>query len=97
MQQEMMWWQWRDASAGPVNRLHLTADRQPRQSPPPYHSIFYWPDALPDAQPTVSKHCYEHICDTVARQQEGHLVCIKSAPVISGSYVLNAVDEPCLE
>ena len=54
MQQEMMWWQWRDASAGPVNRLHLTADRQPRQSPPPYHSIFYWPDALPDAQPTVS-------------------------------------------
>jgi len=25
-------------------------------SPTPHHSIFYRPDALPDAQPTVSKH-----------------------------------------
>jgi len=24
--------------------------------PAPHHSIFYKPDALPDAQPTVSKH-----------------------------------------
>ena len=25
-------------------------------TPTPHHSIFYWSDALPDAQPTVSKH-----------------------------------------
>jgi len=25
-------------------------------TPVPHHSIFYGPDALPDAQPTVSKH-----------------------------------------
>ena len=25
-------------------------------TPVPHHSIFYRPDALPDAQPTVSKH-----------------------------------------
>jgi len=24
--------------------------------PAPHHSIFYSPDALPDAQPTASKH-----------------------------------------
>ena len=25
-------------------------------TPAPHHSVFYWPDALPAAQPTVSKH-----------------------------------------
>ena len=42
------------ASAGPyANNLHLAPDRQPHQ-----HLIthFYRPDALPDAQPTVTKH-----------------------------------------
>jgi len=41
------------ASAGPyANHFHL------RQitTPAPHHSIFYRPNALPDAQPTVSKH-----------------------------------------
>ena len=39
------------ASAGRhANNLHLTPDRSP------YHSFFYRPDSLPDAQPTVSKH-----------------------------------------
>jgi len=27
-------------------------------TPTPHHSVFYRPDALPDAQPTVSKHCF---------------------------------------
>jgi len=43
------------ASAGPyANNLHLAPDRRPHQ-----HLInqFYRPDALPGAQPTVSKHC----------------------------------------
>ena len=40
------------ASTGPYeNNLHLAPDRQP-----PHHSNFYRLDALPDAQPTVSKH-----------------------------------------
>ena len=44
------------ASAGPyANNLHLALDRQPHQHLIT-HSIFYRPDALPDAQPTVSKH-----------------------------------------
>jgi len=35
------------------NHLHLAADII---SPAPCHSIFYRPDALPDAQPAVSEH-----------------------------------------
>ena len=43
------------ASAGPyANNLHLAPCRQ-ITTPTPHHSIFYRPDALPDAQPTVSK------------------------------------------
>jgi len=41
------------ASAGPyANNLHLAPDRLPTRR----QSIFYWLDALPDAQSTVSKH-----------------------------------------
>jgi len=29
--------------------------------PEPHHSVFYRPDALPAAQPTVSKHL-RHMC-----------------------------------
>jgi len=46
------------ASVGPyANHLHLTA-RRTRQitTPPPHQSNFYRSDALPNAQPTVSKH-----------------------------------------
>jgi len=40
------------ASARPyANHLHLDPDRKPRQ-----HLSFNQPDALPDAQPTASKH-----------------------------------------
>jgi len=40
------------ASAGPhANHLHLAPEGEPL-----HHSIFYRPDTLPDAQPTVSKH-----------------------------------------
>jgi len=40
------------ASAGPyTNHLHVVADRQPCQ-----HFIAQFLDALPDAEPTVSKH-----------------------------------------
>ena len=38
-----------------ANHLHLTPCRQ-ITTPAPHHSIFYRPDALPNAQPTVSKH-----------------------------------------
>ena len=42
------------ASAGPYASLHLAPDRQPRQHLTT--QFFYRPDALPAAQPTVSKH-----------------------------------------
>jgi len=43
------------ASAGPyANHMHLAPDRLPYVSTLPLR--FYSPDALPDAQPTVSKH-----------------------------------------
>jgi len=42
------------ASVGPY------ANNPPRSreitTPTPHRSIFYWPDALPDAKPTVSRH-----------------------------------------
>jgi len=43
------------ASAGPyANNLQVAGDKI--TTPTPYLSIFYRPDALPDAQPTASKH-----------------------------------------
>jgi len=39
------------ASAGPYASLHLAPDIT---TPEPHHSVFYRPDALPAAQPTVS-------------------------------------------
>jgi len=45
------------ASAGPyANNLHLAARAKEITTITPYHSIFYRMDALPDAQPTVSKY-----------------------------------------
>jgi len=41
------------ASAGPCASLHLAPDRYHASTPP---LIFYRPDALPAAQPAVSKH-----------------------------------------
>jgi len=42
------------SSAKPyANNLHLAPDKT---IPTPHRLIFYRPDALPDAQPTVSKH-----------------------------------------
>ena len=43
-------------------------------TPTPHHSIFYRPDALPDAQPTVSKHCRQQIV-----QAHNHIIISKSA------------------
>ena len=41
------------ASAGPYAKLHLTVDNH--ASTPPL-KVFYRPDALPSAKPTVSEH-----------------------------------------
>jgi len=40
-------------SAGPYTNLHLDPDTT---TPASHHSVFYRPDALPAAQPTVSEH-----------------------------------------
>jgi len=53
MRQEMTGFSDAVASVGPyANNLHLATTT----TPTPHHSNFYRPDALPDAQPTVSKH-----------------------------------------
>ena len=49
------------ASAGPYASLHLAPDRYHASIPP--LSFFYRPDALPAAQPTVSKH-WRHLLHT---------------------------------
>jgi len=56
--------------------------------PAPHHSVFYRPDALPAAQPTVSKHLHQNILPVVYHtdfsaltllvgRQEGHPACKK--------------------
>jgi len=45
------------ASAGPYANCKMCAGRSRQITTlAPHHSIFYRPDALPDAQPTVAKH-----------------------------------------
>jgi len=53
MKQEMMGWQWHQ-----LDRLQIICSfflhlLQTNSEPAPHHSIFYRPDALRDAQPTL--------------------------------------------
>jgi len=45
-------------SSSDISRATCKSAHRSRQitTPAPYHSVFYRPDALPAAQPTVSKH-----------------------------------------
>ena len=45
-------WQWHQLGHMQKN-MHIAPEKYPRQHPT---SVFYRPDALPAAQPTVSKH-----------------------------------------
>ena len=47
------------ASAGPYVCKSLVPHSSHVTMPAPHHSIFYMPDALPDAQPTVSVHWWQ--------------------------------------
>jgi len=53
LKQEIMGWQWHQLDHM-QNHLQLAADRKPRQYV--ITQLFCRPDALPDDQPTVSKH-----------------------------------------
>ena len=46
-------WQWH-----PLGHMQVCASLQSDNQSVPHHSVFYWPNALPAAQPTASKHCY---------------------------------------
>jgi len=64
------------ASAGPYANLHIAPDKQPRQQRTTL--FFYRPDALPAAQPTVSKHwryryCLKAVNEITARQTQTSL------------------------
>jgi len=52
MKQEMMGWQWHQLDHMQIICTSLHTDNHASIS----SLIFYRPDALPDAQPTVSKH-----------------------------------------
>jgi len=52
MKQEMMWWQWHQLDHIQIICTSLQADNCASTS----SLSFYRPDALSDAQPTVSKH-----------------------------------------
>ena len=57
LKQEMMGWQWHQLDHMQIICTTLQIDNHTSPvSGVPHHSIFYGPDALPDAQPTVSKH-----------------------------------------
>ena len=47
------------------HRLHLTWNIRTNQCPPPPSPIFYRPDVLPAAQPTVSKHWRQSVYKTI--------------------------------
>jgi len=53
LKQEMMGWQWHQLDHMQIICTTLQTDNH--TSTPPHHSIFYGADALPNAQPTVSK------------------------------------------
>jgi len=55
IKQEMMGWQWHQLDHVQIICTSLQSDNHASISSS-YHSIFHRPDALPDAQPTVSKH-----------------------------------------
>jgi len=44
-------WQW-----NPLGHMQICTSHQTDNTPAPHRSVFYRPDALPAAQPTVSKH-----------------------------------------
>jgi len=44
-------WHWHQ-----LGHMQVCTSLQADNQPAPHHSVFYRPDALPDAQPTVSKH-----------------------------------------
>jgi len=55
MMQEMMGFGEAVASAGAYANSAAPCTKQITK-PAPHHSIFYVPDALPETQPTVSRH-----------------------------------------
>ena len=48
-------WQWHQ-----LGHMQVCTLLQTDTTPAPHHSGFYRPDALPAAQPTVSKHCQQN-------------------------------------
>ena len=50
-------WQWHQ-----LGHMQVCTALQTDSTPAPHHSVFYRPDALPAAQPTVSKHWRQWLC-----------------------------------
>jgi len=64
-------WQWHQ-----LGHMQICTSLQTITMPAPHHSVFYRPDALPAAQPTVSKH-WSPFPDTVHQNHNcGHLPAV---------------------
>jgi len=65
MKQQMMGWQWHQLNHVQINCTSSQTDNSSMAASD--HSIFYSPDALPDAQPTVKarRHVYKYSDSTL--------------------------------
>jgi len=76
VQEENFWTLW---CKGRLTEADTPTNRTKQCPPPPFPHIFYRPDALPAAQPTVSKH-WRHWSDYLnSRQARYDLFCVTSA------------------
>ena len=71
-------WQWHQLGHMQTICTSLQTDNDINTS---HHWIFYRPDALPDAQPTVSKHWRQHCCWCSIKHMKRQQQCQRSRPV----------------
>jgi len=77
----------------PAGRHSIWTNQCP---PPPSPHIFYRPDALPAAQPTVSKQRRQNeVHEVQNKQMDSHKVCLKCPPLAHKHASMLAVGQLC--
>ena len=61
-------------SARPYANLH--------RAPAPHYSVFYWPDALPAAQPTASKHWRHRHIHRTHRRHSSYITGLRNTLIL---------------
>ena len=82
-------WQWHQLGRMQVCTSLQTDNRRSRQitTPAPHHSVFYRPDAVPDAQPTASKHWRQQL----TAHAPNHIGCEWGRKSVNVTIVCDAV------